>query len=225
VYKITAVCPTREERHSFLPSVVKCFLSQTFVDSELLIVDEAHYPFPHGTSYGPRVRYEHRMTHGPKMRIGAKRNYANSLATGEIIAHMDDDDWSSPDRLADQYQLLVSSGKQMVGFHDLLYLRLKDRTFWKYLFQGQPPYATGTSQMYYRSLWEKYPFRQVGVGEDSAFSLAMAEKGLLASIVGRKMIVAVAHPGNTYTPNFGTIPFVQAQRSEFPEAFLQEYRL
>ena len=225
MHKITAVCPTSETRREFLPNVVKCFLSQTFSNSELLIVDEASTPWLGKGQFGSRVRYEFRKDTGTKMRIGAKRNYTNSLATGEIIVHFDDDDWSSPDRLADQYQLLVGSGKQMVGFHDLLYLRLKDRTFWKYLFQGKPPYATGTSQMYYRSLWEKYPFRQVGVGEDSAFSLAMAEKGLLASIVGRKMIVAVAHPGNTYTPTFGTIPFVKAERSEFPDAFLQEYRL
>ena len=45
---ISCVCPTRQVRRGFLETAVACFLSQTFTDSELIILDEGYEPHPQG---------------------------------------------------------------------------------------------------------------------------------------------------------------------------------
>jgi glycosyltransferase involved in cell wall biosynthesis len=225
--KISCVCPTRESRRSFIDSLLRCFISQTHVDKELIILDEGYTPHPmlsHGTP--GNIRYVFREDKGVSVSVGQKRNEANAMATGDIIAHFDDDDWSHPERLAEQLAFMEKTGKACVGYHDLLYFRMTDRTLWKYMYQGKPCiYATGTSQFYRRSAWEKTPFKNKIVGEDSQFSFDMKALDQLASEDGKKMVVARAHSGNTYVPAFGYAPFLSATRDEFSELFLKEHNL
>lgn len=53
--------------------------------------------------------------------IGYLRNIANACATGDLIAHADDDDWMHPRRVEEQVALLQASGKQCVGYRELLF--------------------------------------------------------------------------------------------------------
>ena len=226
---ISCVCPTRQSRRGFLDTAINCFLGQTFTDSELIILDEGHTPHPELSlleCVAPRVKYFFLKDEGIAMKLGDKRNRINALARGYIIAHWDDDDMCGPERLSRQLAFMEETGKACVGYHDLLYFRCADRTLWKYYYQGKPcMYATGTSQFYLKSAWEANPFKPKIVGEDSQFSFDMAAKGQLASEDGAKQIVALAHSGNTYVPNFGQAPFLPASREEFPELFLKEHNL
>jgi glycosyltransferase involved in cell wall biosynthesis len=225
--KISCVCPTRQERRHFLPQVVECFLSQTYADKELVILDEAasswQGEFPHPE---PSVHYHFIPDTGARMTTGRKRNAVNELTTGEIIAHFDDDDWSHPDRLQSQFDTLFRANVDLVGYHDILYYRVNDRSLWKYMYQGRPqPYATGTSQMYFKAAWRSHPFVHRVVGEDSEFSFDFCRRGRLFSEEGKKMIVAYAHASNSYVPNFGNAPFLKAERADFSEEFLRHVRL
>lgn len=53
--------------------------------------------------------------------IGALRNEANRSTDCDIICHWDSDDWSHPDRIAEQVALLQSSGAECVGYNEMLF--------------------------------------------------------------------------------------------------------
>lgn len=60
----------------------------------------------------------------PGVTIGEMRNRANTLAgETDIICHWDDDDWSHPNRIAEQVALLQVSGADCVGYNEMLFWR------------------------------------------------------------------------------------------------------
>lgn len=215
---VTAVMPTRESRRDFWRKSLAYFAAQTFEDCELLILEEAAAP-PENLALPARVRYEWMPNKG--LATGEKRNLINSKAESQIIIHWDDDDWYHPQRIATQVQHLRESGKQVVGYHDLLYFRATDNSFWQYRFIGRPPYAPGTSMCYYRAWWEFNRFNPLlPIAEDSQFSANAGRFGALDSRPLSNMIVAVSHDRNTYRIAWGVAPFIAAQREMFPEEFL-----
>lgn len=228
--RVTCVMPTTEGRRGFWPRAVRCFLSQTYADAELLVLVETQDRRPFDSVPGERVRFV-RMDPAA-LATGAKRNLVNGMAGSELICHWDDDDWYHPDRLARQVSLLDATGQEVVGYHDLLYWREGDRSLWAYYYQGRKPYATGTSMLYRRRWWEGHRFPgDKSVGEDTDFWREAASAGALAS-TGRElgypnihMIVATSHGSNTYRPQFGAEPFVGATRDMFPDQFLKEVGL
>lgn len=219
---VSAVMPTTPSRRAFQERAVACFLAQTYEDAELVILDEGPDEGRHGRDI---IRH---FYVAPGMSTGAKRNAVNELARGEVLVHWDDDDWSHPERIERQVRLLEETGQQMVGYHDLLYYRPADRTLWCYYFQGDKPYATGTSMMYRKAWWERHRFPDRRWAEDTALwheargERALASTGKELGFGNIHMIVARAHPGNTYHPQFGKEPFVGADRGMFPQEFLTE---
>lgn len=125
----------------------------------------------------------------PDATIGAMRNYAVSLMSNtDIIVHWDDDDWSHPNRIAEQVALLQSAGADCVGYNEMLFWRepcgafiqppasqgnwprCTEREFpgeaWLYS-NPNPRYALGTSLCYWRRAWEARPFPDLQHGEDT----------------------------------------------------------
>jgi glycosyltransferase involved in cell wall biosynthesis len=104
--------------------------------------------------------------------IGTLRNEANAHAKpGEIIAHFDSDDWSHPNRIAEQVALLQSSGAECVGYNEMLFWCLSfDQTICKdqaWIYRAAVPnYAVGTSMAYWRETWERNPFPDRSEGCD-----------------------------------------------------------
>ena len=116
---VTAICPTYN-RWRWIPSVIACFLAQTFDDSELLIVDDGTEEPPSG--YVPshsRIRYV--KLYGERIPTGQKRNMCCELAHGEFIVHFDNDDYSAPQRIEHQVVNLEASETQVLGYSNLLY--------------------------------------------------------------------------------------------------------
>jgi cellulose synthase/poly-beta-1,6-N-acetylglucosamine synthase-like glycosyltransferase len=125
--------------------------------------------------------------------IGALRNDANSRTKCDIICHFDSDDWSHPNRIAEQVALLQSSGAECVGYHEMLFwrsvdekikaqyaevlkrfpsdapipkhLQLRGDEAWLYR-AAIPNYAIGTSMCYWRETWERHPFPDRSEGCD-----------------------------------------------------------
>jgi hypothetical protein len=99
----------------------------------------------------------------------------------DILIHWDDDDWSHPNRIAEQVALLQASGADCVGYNEMLFWREpgvgrdKDGTSrgcpicqtlpcscdgqaWLYTgTRGGVP-ALGTSLCYWRKTWERHHF-------------------------------------------------------------------
>jgi len=124
---------------------------------------------------------------GQRVSIGALRNWALQLVSraitsyaqdelgnsfkSDIICHFDSDDYSAPTRISDQVKLLQESGKQAVGFREMLFWRSAEAPHaigeepdtwnggqaWLYR-NTDPRYILGTSLCYWRKAWESKPF-------------------------------------------------------------------
>lgn len=108
---VSCLCVTHD-RVPLLRGAVACFQAQNWPSRELLIL---HEPRDHATAAyaasldDPRIRTIV-FPAGPRITLGEKRNIALAAAGGAYIATWDDDDWSSPARLASQMEVLAQSG-------------------------------------------------------------------------------------------------------------------
>uniref|UniRef100_A0A6C0BJ14 Glycosyltransferase 2-like domain-containing protein n=1 Tax=viral metagenome TaxID=1070528 RepID=A0A6C0BJ14_9ZZZZ len=99
---VSVITPTYN-RKRFIPSLIRCFLSQTYRKEymEWIVYDDGDEPveeiFNQYKDQLPNFRY---LYDPEKRNIGAKRNLLNKAARGDIIVAMDDDDYYMPDRVA-----------------------------------------------------------------------------------------------------------------------------
>jgi glycosyltransferase involved in cell wall biosynthesis len=185
---VSAIMPTRG-RPELSRRCVEYWRAQTWQDTELVIVDDQDDPsFPHGVD-GARVRYFRRAD---RLSIGAKRNLAAHLATGEVICQFDSDDYYAPDRIRDQVLRLTASGKTVTGYRNI---RFTDGVNW--WLNTNWPGGHGASLCYRRSWWETHPFPEMQCGEDWYFvETAMRANEFLAADAG-EMMYATIHADNT----------------------------
>ncbi len=190
---VSAVMPTRG-RPEYAAMAVECFLSQTWENKELVILDDFDTPsFPKRVEH-PLIRYY--QTENIVFNIPVKRNRVNALAQGEIIWHLDSDDWSSPDRMAEQVARLDESGKAVTGYYRLLFHRDSDGTAYEYF--GHKGYVCGTSLCYRKDFWEQQRFiENKFTGSDNHFVRAARDASQLDAVIGGPSLVARIHPGNT----------------------------
>jgi hypothetical protein len=230
--KISIVTPTTPARRPFLLELAKCIQTQTYTDRlEWIILDEykTGEPKPEEPSissirndrrdWQSRIEY-HAFSNTVPYSTGRKRNFVNSLTTGDIIVHMDDDDWVAPGRLDDQIDLLESSGKPVVGYHTFLYWHYAEGRGYRYNDPTFRPHAAGTSLCYRKSYWETHKFEDRFVGEDFLFCTKAKCTNELASKDAEQFLVARIHGGNTCVPKFGTRKYPAAPDSDFPREFL-----
>jgi hypothetical protein len=174
---VSCITPTTGERRRFLPQAIKCFQRQTYPNLELVILcdgeDDMSDLIPGDDE---RVRYFYlgcdRQTPATKLNLGCER------ATGDLIAHLDDDDWSHPDRLSFQVGALLAEGAEFCAIWPLLYFEIGAGAVWlcrppallhPSLYQCLP---IGATYLYQRSYWSKSPFPDVVIDEDMAFTSA-----------------------------------------------------
>ena len=199
-YLVTAICPTYN-RKRFIPSAVDCFLSQTLLDSELLIVDDGTESVVDLIPENPRIRYV--RLEGPRRTTGAKRNACCELAQGNIIVHWDDDDWSAPGRLENQVSQLWLSEKQVMVYHNILYWHENTSMLYRYYPKFGPrhaytwEYANGASLCYHKTWWKQHRFGDIMVGEDSDFIKTAEVAGQMSTSDACKFMVIRAHGNNT----------------------------
>ncbi len=156
-------------REEMVARAVRSFQAQTYRNKRLLILDNGRpriqASLPGNAAY---------VTADPAS-IGVLRNVANKFAgqlTGaDIIAHWDSDDWSHPNRIAEQVMLLQSSGAECVGYNEMLFWATCCPDYGEaWLYRSQlPNYAIGTSMMYWRGTWERNPFPDRSEGCDDLY--------------------------------------------------------
>lgn len=181
---VCAVMLTRD-RHEMARRAVECFRAQTYDPiSRLLLIYDTGDP----SWYDARTDSENEHHWTPQgasgATIGALRNTANmSAGRCDIFLHWDDDDWSHPNRIAEQVALLQATGADCVGYREMLFwdergvewTRHPDGCKCGTCGTGQrevvhgpiPPRAwlyadayrpVGTSLCYWRRTWERHPF-------------------------------------------------------------------
>jgi glycosyltransferase involved in cell wall biosynthesis len=190
--RISAIMPTRG-RQAFARAAFECWKRQRYADTEMVIVDDMDCPsFPAGIC-DPRVRY---VSLPERATIGTKRNLACSMAAGEYICHFDSDDWSAPDRIADQFLRLDGSTYSVTGYHSLVFT--DGVGWWRY---ARPDWIGGTTLFYRRDWWEKHPFldcpKHRTDSDDGPFVKDARKARCFLEAAADEMIVARIHSGHT----------------------------
>lgn len=103
---VSAVIPTYNGT-AYLAEAVQSALSQTYELLEIIVVDDGSQEDIKKilAPYFPKVTYVHQENAGP----AAARNRGISLAKGDVIALLDDDDVWHPTKTAEQIKLLVEN--------------------------------------------------------------------------------------------------------------------
>lgn len=191
---VVVICLTKD-RPEMTQRTVACFLAQSHPKKRLLVYDTSEVaPEPYPQFDAGNVLYFHA---GARTKtIGELRNEAIEFAQMavcpgqfDIVAHFDSDDFSGPQRIAEQVALLQSSGADCVGYNEMLFWREpkgkiicqvpdphgKHLESWRdpgeaWLYSNKDPrYALGTSLCYWRRTWERKPFEATSQGEDMRF--------------------------------------------------------
>lgn len=191
-------------REPMVRRAVQSFRGQTYSARLLLLLDTSAECRTHELQSLGRpslrmvvLRYSPEEVHRS---IGQLRNIANGEAarywgpdTIDIICHWDSDDYSHPNRIAEQVALLESSGAEGVGYNEMIFWREPQQlsnadVYGKQecegyidpdapcdVFEGEawlysnpnPRWALGTSLCYWRKTWEARPFPDLPHGEDT----------------------------------------------------------
>lgn len=119
---VTVIIPFHN-RLGWLLLSVRSVLAQTFVDLELILVDDGSDNSPDFLQKfeDPRIRYVRQENKGP----AAARNLGISIAQGKYIAFLDSDDLFLPDKIEKQF--LIMEEHQSVGLSHSSYSRIDKR--------------------------------------------------------------------------------------------------
>lgn len=230
---VCAVMLTRD-RPAMARRAVKAFRAQTYENKRLLIVNSGpHGPLLTDDEEGDMLREPCLVGIDALGSIGALRNLACKIASHHyaersdrpgIIVHWDDDDWSHPNRIAEQVALLQSSGADLVGYRELLFWDTRQApdggehraskeaavittgsnpVAWLYQ-SHRADHVLGTSFCYWRRTWERKKFADLpkgpaATGEDWTFLQGLkvaSETAIAADSAGPRMIASI-HPGNS----------------------------
>ena len=123
---VSCIMPTYNRR-AYVPQALQSFLQQDYPNRELIVIDDGTDPIEDLIPTEANIQY---VRTPRRLTIGAKRNLACQHARGEIIAHWDDDDWYSPDRLRYQVAPIVAGVADVTGLENKFVLQLPAGEFW-----------------------------------------------------------------------------------------------
>lgn len=212
---VSAIMPTRGRRE-YAALAVQNFLSQTWPDKELIILDDADRPSFEISpeQIGPNIRY---MVADKKYNIAEKRNILCNAAAGDIIVHFDSDDWSAPTRVERQIEMMEREKGDVCGFRRMYFWQVDKKQAW--IYSGAADYALGTSLMFRRSWWAHNRWdAKFKIGSDNIFVARAASAKQLISSGEMNLMVARNHSDNTNARRYGRA-WKKTNREALPPAF------
>jgi glycosyltransferase involved in cell wall biosynthesis len=203
---VSCIMPTFNRRR-FVPLALARFAEQTYPNRELVIVDDGTDAVEDLVAGEPGVRY---LRLPRRKTIGAKRNLACAEARGEIVAHWDDDDWYSRERLERQAAPILRGEADVTGLENRFVLQMPVGRFWttdpklhRSMFVCD---VHGGTLVYRRAIWSggvRYP--EVDLAEDAAFVRdAVARRHRLVRLDNGGTFVYVRHGSNAWKFDAGT---------------------
>ena len=191
--KVSCIMPTANRR-SFVATAIRHFLAQDYTDKELIILDDGEDCIRDLVPAHPDIRYLRLDSRQP---LGRKRNIACAEASGELIAHWDDDDWYAPFRLRRQVEALLNAKADICGIDRVLFLEPAAGRAWEYVYpRSRAPWVCGATLCYRKSYWRKNPFPEIDVGEDTRFVFA-AHNARIERLPDRDIFVGTIHRANS----------------------------
>lgn len=197
--RVSCLMPTRD-RPELVRFALEVFNRQDHPERELVVVDDGREPVEALVADDPRVVYL-RPTH--RLTIGAKRSLAAEVATGDYLAHWDDDDWYSPDRLSSQVATLRAGGGSVTGSTTLLYWDAASSRAWRYTYPYPDTgrWAHDATLLLARSLWQARPYPDLDHGIDVSWLASLPDGAL--RVDNRPVYAGLMHPGNTSRKDTG----------------------
>lgn len=164
---VSCITPTAN-RQKYLPSCIEYFLNQDYPNKELIILDDGRNSCVNLIPDDTRIKYYY--SQDKLGTIGSKRNIAIGKASGEFIVQMDDDDYYARDWISRTVKHLIESKSELTGLECVqYYTAIYDKY---YMFEdvgNEKIWVFGPTMVFRKSLWEKYNFRDLQVGEDHDF--------------------------------------------------------
>lgn len=203
---LSCIMPTYNRR-PFIPLALARFREQSYANRELIVVDDGSDAVGDLVRDEPSVRY---IRLDRRVSIGTKRNLACAEARGELIAHWDDDDWYSRNRLARQAAPILRGEADVTGLENRFVLQMPVGRFWTVNRQLHRSMFVcdvhGGTLVYRRSLWTAgvhYP--EVNLAEDAAFVRDAVRRGKrLMRLDNDGAFVYVRHQRNAWQFDTGT---------------------
>lgn len=191
---ISCIMPTRNRRR-WVEMALRCFAHQTYSPLQLVVVEDGLETVADLLGPDPKRHLLIRMDGS----FSAKRNEAIRRCDGDLIALFDDDDWSGPDRIQNQYQAMLDHRAAIAGVQGDLFYELEDGEFWtvsedirKRMWLGD---VHGGAILFTREVWKESPFREDTPAADGIFVRDASTRGrAVASIPSAGQYVYVRHP-------------------------------
>lgn len=226
---ISVVTPTYNRR-CFIPAAIACFNHQTYPQNrmEWIILDDGTDSvediITEVSKKNPNIRYIRSET---KLNIGAKRNWLNREAKGEIIIAMDDDDYYPPERVAHCVQRLRASRLiDVVGSSELYYYFTSRKEIWRFGPMPVPNHTTNGPMAYRKTYAQKNKYDEtVTHAEESSF--LNSYKSAVSQLESRKCMLVIAHSENTYNKEQlinGSNPFMKKTSMKLKD-FIKDAKL
>jgi hypothetical protein len=190
---VSCIMPTADRRN-FVPQAIRCFLAQDYAERELVILDDGADSVADLVPEDSRIHY---VRASQKQKLGAKRNECIKLCRGTLITHWDDDDWSAPHRISYQVQTLMREQAEVCGLRQMLFYDRTTSQNWLYTYpETGRQWLAGGSLLYTRGFWQRNPFPDVQVGEDTRFIWSRSHPRI-AVAPDFEFYIATIHSANT----------------------------
>ena len=195
-HPFVSICMPTFNRRPFIPIIIECFNNQTYPKDrmEWIIVDDGTDKIEDLVKDIPQVKY---YKYDEKMTLGVKRNLTNSLATGDILIYMDDDDYYPPERVSHAVETLRKNPKALCAGSSEMYIYFKHiHKMYKFGPYG-PNHATAATFAFRKELLEKTKF-------DEKSSVAEEKKFLkdytipFVQLDPKKTILVFSHTQNSF---------------------------
>jgi glycosyltransferase involved in cell wall biosynthesis len=195
---VSCIMPTAN-RDIFIPDAIHHFLKQDYANKELIIVDDGINSIEQIIPQHNSIKY-FRLSNNIKRTTGEKRNLACEKTNGEIIVHLDDDDWYAANWITESVKSLQENDASICGLAELYFHSIGLNKCWKYTYPStDKPWVAGATMCYKKDLWRKNPFKNMLVGEDNNFVWNCGEKVFVHNFING--FVATIHPKNTSPKN------------------------
>jgi glycosyltransferase involved in cell wall biosynthesis len=150
----------------YLSEAITSVLSQTYAPLEIIVVDDGSTDATAEIvrRFGPAVQYHHQANQGPAV----ARNLGVLIASGEMLAFLDADDFWHVEKISKQVSLLVAQGDGYVTchFHPILENGLDwPQSFNRSHYESNPVCALPSGLLLTRTTWERIgPFNNLTAG-------------------------------------------------------------
>lgn len=184
---VSCIMATRN-REQFIGAALGYFDRQTYLDSELLIIDDSDKAVEHLCAGRNRVKYIRMSPHTP---LGTKLNRGITSCNSKLLLKIDDDDYY--DKHFIERAVAAIEGADIVAWDCfLVWIRARNE-----LYHSGHGWAAGGTLLFRRAVWEKRLFRDVPAGVDFHF-LRDHATARLRKVCEPEMYVHIRHEAHTW---------------------------